>query len=294
MKQDQARTAKAVDKMSTEIKDLRALLGRLETLEKLTEVLEADLKRANTRVAACESEIKLLQLSMQECKKWTRDHQAQEDSKFAAVKQMTESLQEQLRNKDSHMGSDGMDMEAVHAHLAELQKAVTSMQSDASETRTFAAVARAAGSGPAIRARPQVDSQLLQTFNVTGVDVSEDMSSQQLAQHVERLIADKLKDRAGKSVVVNLTYARRLRPSAEHKTSRKVMIKVSTMWEAEALRECRTQLKGSGITILDELTHEEVAARQQLWGRFQEARKAGKKTYFNRARLYVENKEVKP
>jgi len=168
------------------------------------------------------------------------------------------------------------------------------MQGDAPETRTFAAVTRLAGSGPAIRARPPVDSQLLQTFKVTGVEVSEDMSSQQLAQHIERVVADKLKDRAGKSVVVNLTYARRLRPSADAKTPRKVMFKVSTMWEAEALRECRTQLKGSGITILDELTHEEVAAKQQLWARFQEARKAGKKTYFNRARLFVESKEVKP
>ena len=37
-----------------------------------------------------------------------------------------------------------------------------------------------------------------------------------------------------------------------------------------------------------------IGVVMQLWARFQEARKAGKKTYFNRARLFVENKEVKP
>jgi predicted kinase len=72
-------------------------------------------------------------------------------------------------------------------------------------------------------------------------------------------------------------------------------ITVGSLCEAADIVHDRCQLKGTQYTLLDVLTVVEQAAHDLLWPRFIEARaQPGHKAQFNRARLFVDGKEVLP
>jgi len=73
-----------------------------------------------------------------------------------------------------------------------------------------------------------------------------------------------------------------------------ILFRVRHAQDAEQLRRMRTQLKGKGYAIVDELSNTEYEAFKKLKPQFDDARKAGKPTWWNRARLFVGGKEVKP
>jgi flagellar biosynthesis GTPase FlhF len=77
--------------------------------------------------------------------------------------------------------------------------------------------------------------------------------------------------------------------------AQRFLVTVTSLWEAESLVKNRCLLKGTGYSLFDVLTKEEKLAHDRLWPRFLEARsKAGVKAQFNRARLFVDGKEVLP
>jgi hypothetical protein len=91
-------------------------------------------------------------------------------------------------------------------------------------------------------------------------------------------------------VRVTVTQAFYLRTAANSPC--RMMIKVAEVRHADAITRNRWKLKNTQLTILDELTQEEMTTHKLLWGKFSEARRAGKQAWFVRARLYVEREEV--
>lgn len=72
-----------------------------------------------------------------------------------------------------------------------------------------------------------------------------------------------------------------------------IWFKVADARQAEEVVRNRRMLKGSGITIFDFLSSEEMAIYKQLKPKFDEAIKAGKpRTFFKRARLFIGGEEV--
>jgi hypothetical protein len=73
-----------------------------------------------------------------------------------------------------------------------------------------------------------------------------------------------------------------------------ILFRVRHAQDAEQLRRMRTQLKGKGYAIVDELSNTEYEAFKKLKPQFDDARKAGKAAWWNRARLFIGGKEVMP
>jgi hypothetical protein len=85
---------------------------------------------------------------------------------------------------------------------------------------------------------------------------------------------------------------RQLRSGA---TVHRYFITVGSLYEAADIVHSRHLLKDTGYTLHDVLTEVEQAAHDRLWPRFIEARaQPGHKAQFNRARLFVDGKEVLP
>ena len=70
-------------------------------------------------------------------------------------------------------------------------------------------------------------------------------------------------------------------------TSTKVFFTLGSLEAADALVGLRSALKGSGASIQDFLTPEELKIKCALWPRFIEARARGQRAQFHRARLVV-------
>jgi hypothetical protein len=74
----------------------------------------------------------------------------------------------------------------------------------------------------------------------------------------------------------------------------RVYLTVATLEEADLLVRCRCHLRGTGISIMDVLSPVERRLHQQLWPLFLEARSAGSRAQFQRARLMVDGRQVFP
>ena len=95
-------------------------------------------------------------------------------------------------------------------------------------------------------------------------------------------------------ISINIVSARRVgRYDAKALRPRRIHFTVANVQEAEAIVKARRKLQGPSLVIMDELTPMEFAAQQPLWPLFKEARAAGKKAHFHRARLFVDGEEVK-
>ena len=100
-------------------------------------------------------------------------------------------------------------------------------------------------------------------------------------------VADTIYNRMG--IEVTITMARLLR-SAVNKRSR-ILFEVEDAFQAAAIVEFRRCLKGTCITIMDDLSPEEQAHQNKMWPLFVEAKTAGRpRTYFIRSQLFIEGK----
>ena len=66
-----------------------------------------------------------------------------------------------------------------------------------------------------------------------------------------------------------------------------VGVTLGSLEAADELVGCRSALKGSGVSIQDFLTPEELKIKRALWPRFVEAKARGQRAQFHRARLVV-------
>lgn len=84
------------------------------------------------------------------------------------------------------------------------------------------------------------------------------------------------------------------RPGAAAGAPRRLKFTVVTAMQARLIRANRKQLKevAAHISIRDVLSPEEQAAQNALWPRFVEARKAGKRAYFQRGQLFIDGNAV--
>ena len=84
------------------------------------------------------------------------------------------------------------------------------------------------------------------------------------------------------------------RPGAAAGAPRRVKFTVMTAMQARLIRANRKQLRevAAHISIRDVLSPEEQAVQNSLWPQFVEARKAGKRAYFQRGQLYVDGRAV--
>jgi hypothetical protein len=85
----------------------------------------------------------------------------------------------------------------------------------------------------------------------------------------------------------SVSDARCLRPHASSPTRFRIWIQVSGSAQADAVVGSRHLLKGSGITVFDDLSPDEQAAHRLLWPRYLEALRSGFTAQFNRARLVI-------
>ena len=122
------------------------------------------------------------------------------------------------------------------------------------------------------------------TFKINGID--EEKHGAQLAESIEAIVAEKL------GVRITITDAVRLGNKPTDGKPRRVLFVVSSVWEAKELVRNRSKLKGSGTSILDEFSPEELLQHKKMWPAFTAARADGKKAFFQRARLFVDGKEV--
>ena len=143
----------------------------------------------------------------------------------------------------------------------------------------------------------KVDPQYKLAFKVDGL--LEQKTGKELAVQIEKRVFDSM------GAVIHVVEAYPLPgkrgapalvagPAVTDNRPRRVLFRVSNVWEAESIVRSRYKLKGSGVTILDELSPEEYAVHQRLWPLFKAARDEGKKAYFNRAKLFVGGAEVIP
>lgn len=83
-------------------------------------------------------------------------------------------------------------------------------------------------------------------------------------------------------------------PKTRHGAAARVKFTVVTAMQARLIRANRKQLRevAAHISIRDVLSPEEQAAQNALWPQFVEARKAGKKAYFQRGQLFIDGSAV--
>jgi hypothetical protein len=132
-----------------------------------------------------------------------------------------------------------------------------------------------------VNARDEKDS-LHRTFKVVGRYPAGNSLGARLRAVLEPL------DMAG----VSMDIVKGLKGRGDHDGP--ILFRIRHAQDAEQLRRMRTKLKGKGYAIVDELSNTEYEAFKKLKPQFDDARKAGKPTWWNRARLFVEGKEVKP
>jgi hypothetical protein len=120
-------------------------------------------------------------------------------------------------------------------------------------------------------------------------------SGRDLAQGVERTLFNYM------GVEVKVVEARRLPPPrapwtpAQGQQPRSlILFRVSDMWAADDIVKARRCLRNSGVTVFDHLSPAELETHKSLRSAFDEAVSSKKQAYFQRARLYVNGKEVKP
>ena len=189
---------------------------------------------------------------------------------------------------------------AQNVIAADLRAKLAKLETDLKEMMAGASAAIAGGSGsdsgtawgrtvtPApVREDAGLTAWYRQSFKLVGMAEGGDMGKQQLAEHIEKLMAEKLKGAAGAPLQVKITDAYRMGRRVEGKT-REVMFRVATACEADALVKARKQLKGQHLVIRDHLTPAEF----QVWKTLNEKRKqllqGGKAAFWRgRNRLFV-------
>jgi hypothetical protein len=84
------------------------------------------------------------------------------------------------------------------------------------------------------------------------------------------------------------------RPDAAAGAPRRIKFTVVTAMQARLIRANRRQLRDGAkhISIRDVLSPEEQKAQNTLWPQFLDARKAGKRAYFQRGQLFVDGRAV--
>ena len=75
-----------------------------------------------------------------------------------------------------------------------------------------------------------------------------------------------------------------------HRTAASLFFRVEFPADADLIVRNRHVLKGSQLTIFDDLSAAERASHQALWPVFTDARNLGLKAQFKRARLFVTSK----
>lgn len=107
--------------------------------------------------------------------------------------------------------------------------------------------------------------------------------------HLASAVAAHLMARLTLPEPITVVDALPMRPSgaASHGATCRYFLRVASLANAAAIVRHRHQLKGSSMTILDQLGPEERMAHQQLWPTFVKARALGLPAQFQRSRLYV-------
>ena len=208
------------------------------------------------------------------------------------MEQGVKELKDKLAKMDASMAKMEAQPQMVAA-VAELKASVAELRA---QPKTFASVV-GKGGGSVEGGQSKVGTAAYTAsgdgnhlrFTITGLNTEGKRNEVQLAELVKGKIQELLKI----SVTLQEVRLLPLKPGAAAE-SRKVMFTVLTPMDAKAITYQRTQLAGSGITIRDDLSKEELALQNQVWPAFKQARADGKSAHFLRAKLYVNGLWVKP
>ena len=147
-----------------------------------------------------------------------------------------------------------------------------------------------AGSPPAQQQRTINQPPVEQQFWMVGLEGIEGKNQVELASMVKDTL-----DSIGVQVSeLHDVFLLKPRTGAAAGTPRRVKFTVMTAMQARLVRANRKQLRdvAAHVSIRDVLSPEEQAAQNTLWPKFLDARKAGKRAYFQRGQLFVDGRAV--
>ena len=279
----------AVKQLSFEMGALRDMIeGLLETkFEKFTDLFQQVLEAKNEANAAKKE---AAGAKAEAAAAMARAVKAEADAhaaKLEAAQAMAEA--ERLRAKCT------VSFEGVHKRLSEVEGAMNSQSATIIEksvaelkaSPSWANVVRG-GSSPSQQrsTQPAVEQQ----FFMVGLEDIEGKNQLEVASLVKETL-----DNIGVQVSeLHDVLLLKPRPGAAAGAPRRVKFTVMTAMQARLIRANRKQLRevAAHISIRDVLSPEEQAVQNSLWPQFVEARKAGKRAYFQRGQLYVDGRAV--
>ena len=218
-----------------------------------------------------------------------------DQGRIAALEQENITLKERLvvveqnlqATFDSACNIGNVLAKAVEHKIIELATAITSIKGELAKAPSSYKAALSGGSKEVVRI---IEEHGRRSFFAAGIsEASTRESATQLADKLQKAVLDS-KMALGISIV-SCRRVGRYDPKAQR--PRRIHFTVANVQDAEAIVSARRKLQGPSLVIMDELTPQEFAAQQPLWPLFKEARTAGKKAHFFRARLFVNGEEVK-
>ena len=179
-------------------------------------------------------------------------------------------------------------MQAAEATLAMMREQYKQLQAALShqtqETKSFKEAVVTGGIAPlttveSMKGSMHITPEQKQTFTITGVPGEE--TGKVLAAKIVQVIADKLKDKEGNPIMVDIVDAMRIRmgPKPGKPAVDKVLFKVHSAFDALASRKARSDLHtqpGNIIYINDDRTKAERQRKQTLTTAFQDRITAAK------------------
>ncbi len=129
-------------------------------------------------------------------------------------------------------------------------------------------------------------------FKITGISEDEEENDREVARKVEAIIRSRMEQnpeyakKTRDKVDFKITSARRIGKSGDR--PRMVYVTVASSFDATSLVRNRRFLKGSGVSVFDYLTKEELEKHKKNLPSFEEARKDPSKwVYFRRGELRI-------
>jgi len=221
---------------------------------------------------------------LEDTNKWRAKMQEDQDLNTmmrGGMKQRTDIVEGKAEELHKRLQTTEAKLAMVLEQCSKLQAALAYQTQ---ETKSFKEAVVTGGIAPLATAESMggsmhVTSEQKQTFTITGVPGEE--TGKLLAAKVAQVITDKLKDKEGNPVVVDIVDAMRIRmgPKPGKPAVDKVLFKVHSAFDAMAIRKARSDLHkqpGNIIYINDDLTRAELQRKQTLTTAFQDRITAAK------------------
>jgi hypothetical protein len=232
---------------------------------------------------------------------------------MGGIFEMVEEMREEIRKQALQSTMQAAQIAMQAAEIAALRSQVTTMEkahkamekgqevqavkvAEVAETYKqaldrVAACPASLSSPPPPPPLPQATAHELCCLTIQADGLPKQVPGEDYCKAVEKSISGFLGLAKGQISVVD---ARPLRPMVGAKNKApKVLFQVASTGNVALINSCRAKLRGKPVSLNEELTKQEVSVKRGLMKAFYEAREAGSRVSFRRARLFVNGKEIK-